>query len=208
MFTGLVEEIGKIQSVTSNSIYIAAQTIIQDLKVGDSVAVNGVCLTVTKISDGFYADLSWQTIKSSNLKELKAGAYVNLERALKVSDRLGGHIVSGHIDDTAAVLSVDKKQEFYDISVKISQNLEKYVAEKGSIALNGISLTVANLNNGVIKIAVIPHTYENTNLKYLKTGDNVNIETDILAKYVEKFLSTSDNKSGISINFLKENGFC
>ena len=208
MFTGIIEEIGKIQSITSNKISILALAVTKDTNIGDSIAVNGVCLTVAKINaDGFDADISPETMRVTTLGGLKAGSFVNLERAMALNGRFGGHIVSGHIDNTGKIYSIKKEYNFYNITIVLPEKCTRYVVKKGSVAVDGISLTVAEIQDDRITIAVIPHTYENTNLKYLQIGDYVNIETDILAKYVEKFLSTGDNKSGISMEFLLENGF-
>ena len=208
MFTGIIEEIGKIQTITQNSITIQAKIVLEETKIGDSIAVNGVCLTVTSIGNNYFtADVSPTTMKVTSLSYLKTGSSVNLERALQVGARFGGHIVSGHIDGKGKIKNIKKENEFYDVTVDIPAVLTKYAAKKGSITINGISLTIADAIENSIKIAVIPHTFENTNLKTLQIGDYVNIETDILAKYIEKFLSTSDNKTGISMEFLMENGF-
>jgi len=208
MFTGIIEESGKIQTVTQNKISVKAKTVLEGTKLGDSIAVNGVCLTVTNMgTDYFDADISPETMKVTALGQLKSGSLVNLERALPANGRLGGHFVSGHIDGLGRGKYINKNDNFYNIGIELPAELSKYVVKKGSITINGISLTVADINENIIEIAVIPHTFNNTNLKHLQVNDYVNIETDILAKYVEKFLSTSDNKSGISMEFLLENGF-
>ena len=208
MFTGIVEEIGKIISITQNQLVISANTVLTGTKLGDSIAVNGICLTVTDLKNNcFVADISPETYNVTSLKYLKSGCYVNLERAMPADGRFGGHIVSGHIDNIGKIKNLKKNGNFYDLEIEIPQICTKYVIKKGSIAINGISLTVAEIVNNSISIAIIPHTFEMTALKILKAGDFVNIETDILAKYVEKILSTSDNRTGISIDFLKENGF-
>lgn len=208
MFTGIIEEIGTVLSISNNSIRIQAETVLEDIKAGDSVAVNGVCLTATKINyNHFDADISPETMRVTAFKNINIGDLVNLERAMPANGRFGGHIVSGHVDGTGKILSVKRNNEFYDLSVETDKNNTKYIVKKGSVTVNGISLTVANINENIIQIAVIPHTFENTNLKHTKSGDLVNIETDILAKYIEKFLLTSDNKTGISLEFLQENGF-
>jgi riboflavin synthase len=208
MFTGIVEEIGTVQTITDKRIKVLSSTVIEGSKIGDSIAVNGVCLTVTKLDKTFFeADISPETLKVTTLGELKSGSSVNLERALTLNSRLGGHIVSGHIDSVGRITKLSKNGSFYELEVELDSKEEKYVAKKGSIAINGISLTVADVYKNRVIVAVIPHTFENTSLKTLKVGANVNIETDILAKYVEKFLSTSDNKSGISMEFLMQNGF-
>lgn len=203
MFTGIVEETGRIQSITSNKITVECKTVLEDTKSGDSIAVNGVCLTVTDLTSGsFTADISSETLRV--IAPLKSGGFVNLERAMSANGRFGGHIVSGHIDGTGKFLGANKNNEF---QFELPTELSKYVIKKGSITINGISLTIAGVGVNEITLAIIPHTLENTNLKFLKSGDFVNIEVDMLAKYVEKFLSTVDNKSNISLEFLKENGF-
>ncbi len=208
MFTGIIEEIGKILSITDKKMEISAKTVLTDTRIGDSIAVNGVCLTVTDIKkQSFAADISPETYKVTALDEMKAGDTVNLERAMPANGRFGGHVVTGHIDGIGKVTKLQKLGDFYNLYIEIHPNQTKYTIQKGSIAINGISLTIAEVTNNLIKIAVIPHTFENTSLSEIKCGDNVNIETDIMAKYVEKFLSTSDNKSGISMEFLRENGF-
>lgn len=208
MFTGIVEELGKVQTITENKINIEAKTVLDDAKLGDSIAVNGVCLTVTNLSSkGFEADISPETKRVTALKYLKSGSLVNLERAMPANGRFGGHMVLGHVDGLGKGKYIKKEGEFYSLTIEVPSEISKYVVKKGSIAINGISLTVADAASNMITIAVIPHTYENTNLKTLQIGDFVNIETDITAKYIEKFLSTSDNKSGISMDFLLENGF-
>lgn len=212
MFTGIVEEIGKIKSFKKENngavIEVECTTILQDTKIGDSIAINGVCQTVTKIStNSFCANVSDETLAVTNFNDLKNGDSVNLERALTLNSRLGGHIVSGHIDCRGKLLSCKKLSEFYDLEFEIPYEQEKYVVSKGSITINGISLTVAKIENNTIKTAIIPHTFNNTNLKTLVPGNYVNIETDILGKYVEKLLSVKDNKSSISMSFLQENGF-
>ncbi|MBR3889201.1 riboflavin synthase [bacterium] len=207
MFTGIVEETGKIKAITNSSICISASKVLEDTKIGDSIAVNGVCLTVTDLKQNeFNADISQETLKVTALSELKSGSNVNLERALTLSSRLGGHIVSGHIDTVGKIYSISQEKEFYNISIEFPNEFKKYVAKKGSITINGISLTIAEENENIVTIAIIPHTYNNTALKDLKTGSNVNIEFDILAKYVEKNLSTKNN-SNISVDFLQRNGF-
>ena len=208
MFTGIIEETGKIKTVTQNKITVEANVVTKETKQGDSIAVNGVCLTVTNIGANFFdADMSPETLKVTTLGNLRAGSAVNLERAVQVGSRLGGHIVSGHVDGLGRVKYIKKERDFYNFAVELPSELSKYVVKKGSITVNGISLTVAEMNNNIVNIAVIPHTFENTALKSLQAGEYVNIETDILAKYVEKILSTSDNRAGISMEFLTQHGF-
>lgn len=212
MFTGIIEEIGKILSFQRNShgatIEVECSIVLEDVKIGDSIAINGVCQTVTEISsESFKARVSDETLKVTNFENLNKGSVVNIERALTLNSRLGGHIVSGHVDCTARFTGIKQLSEFYDLEFEFPQELAKYIVKKGSITINGISLTVADIYKNKFKVAIIPHTFENTNLKYLNVGDYVNIETDILGKYVEKMLLSKDNDSKISMTFLQENGF-
>lgn len=212
MFTGIVEEIGIVKSLEFKAngakIVIGCQKVIEDVKIGDSIAIDGVCQTVIAFnSSEFSAEISDETLKVTTLGNLKSGNTVNLERALTLSSRLGGHIVSGHVDCMGKFINIEKLSDFYNLQFEIQEEQEKYVVYKGSITINGVSLTVANIVDNIVSVAIIPHTYNNTSLKDLKLGQDVNIETDILGKYVEKFLSAKDNKKGISMNFLQENGF-
>ena len=207
MFTGIVEETGKVQTVTDRKIVIECNEVLENTKIGDSIAVNGVCLTVTEIGkNSFSADISPETFKVSC--KLKLGDIVNLECAMSANGRFGGHIVSGHVDGVATIVGLKNTGEFYDLQIKLANEEAKYVIRKGSITINGISLTIASVEDNLINIAIIPHTYENTCLKSLKMGDLVNIEVDILAKYIEKFLSKNDDRSKIDVDFLQRNGFC
>lgn len=209
MFTGIVEEVGTIQSITENKVVVGCTQVLEGTKSGDSIAVNGVCLTVTALEySGFEADVSPETFKVSALSKLQSGNRVNLERALPADGRFGGHIVSGHIDGVGKIVSIKPVNGFYDLEIKLEPEEAKYVVKKGSIAINGVSLTVAEISGDRIRLAIIPHTFENTSLAQSKAGDFVNIETDILSKYIEKFLSTGDNRSRISVDFLQRNGFC
>ncbi len=214
MFTGLIEETGYVKSLVKNTngatLVITCKLILGDIKIGDSICVNGVCETVTNIfSDGFEVRISDETLGVTNLGNLKNGDILNLERALTLNSRLGGHIVSGHIDCVGKLTNIEKLSDFYNLTFEIPENYSKYIVYKGSVAISGISLTIAKTTDNIFKVAIIPHTYQNTNLKNTKIGDFVNIETDILGKYVEKMLSANDNKeeNTISIDFLKENGF-
>lgn len=212
MFTGIIEETGKIKSFSKGSngatIEVECQKVLQDTKLGDSIAINGCCQTVTKLSSAaFSARVSDETLSVTTFKDLKKGDTVNLERALTLSSRLGGHIVTGHVDCVGEFLSKIQLSDFYDLEFSVPKEQEKYIVKKGSITINGISLTVAETKGNTLRVAIIPHTFENTNLKDLKIGDRVNIETDILGKYVEKFLSAKDNSEGISMKFLQENGY-
>ncbi len=212
MFTGIVEEIGIVKSLEFKAngakIVIGCQKVVEDVKIGDSIAIDGVCQTVIAFnSSEFSAEISDETLKVTTLGNLKSGNTVNLERALTLSSRLGGHIVSGHVDCMGKFINLEKLSDFYNLQFEIPEEQEKYVVYKGSITINGVSLTVANIVDNIVSVAIIPHTYNHTSLKDLKLGQDVNIETDILGKYVEKFLSAKDNKKGISMNFLQENGF-
>ena len=211
MFTGIIEEVGRVKDITKDSksiITIECCLVLKNTKIGDSIAVNGVCLTVVDInSKTFSAAISQETLKVTTLCNLQKNDLVNLERAMPADGRFGGHIVSGHIDSLAKLVNLNKYGEFYELEFEINKEQSKYIVHKGSITINGISLTVANTTKNIFKTAIIPHTYENTNLKMLQKGDIVNIEVDILAKYIEKFLLTSDNKSRITLEFLQENGF-
>jgi len=211
MFTGIVEETGIISNFLKQAngavLTVKCKNILQDAKIGDSIAINGVCQTITSLTDNsFTVDVSDETLAVTTFSNAKNNDIVNLERALTLNSRLGGHIVTGHVDCVGQLLSFRKLSEFYDFEFEIPQDYAKYIVKKGSITINGISLTVAGTVNNIIKIALIPHTYENTNLKYLKSRDYVNIETDILAKYIEKMTQTHSNSS-ITMDYLQENGF-
>lgn len=212
MFTGIVEEIGIIKGFTKRSrgadIVVQCQKVLKDTVLGDSIAINGCCQTVVTLDENsFSANVSDETLNISTLGSFKSGDRVNLERALTPISRMGGHIIQGHVDCTGKFLRFEKLADFYNLTFEIPHNESKYVVYKGSIAVNGVSLTVAEINDNIFKTAIIPHTYENTTLHTLKSGDIVNIETDILGKYVEKFLSVNNNNGRLNQDFLKENGF-
>lgn len=210
MFTGIIEEIGIIKNISRGenaSIIVNCTKAVEDVKIGDSIAIDGICQTITAFDEkGFTVQISQETLNVTTFSKIKAGAHVNLERALTLNSRLGGHIVTGHIDGLAKLKSIQPKGGFYDIGFEVEKDLAKYIAKKGSVALNGISLTVADINANEFSTALIPQTFKNTNLSQLQTGDFVNIEVDILAKYIEKILSRGNNGT-IDENFLKENGF-
>ncbi|WP_283624323.1 riboflavin synthase [Clostridium butyricum] len=215
MFTGIVEEIGSLKEISIGSglgnIEIECNKVLEETKIGDSIAVNGVCLTVNKInSNSFVADIMGETLDRTNLGRLKDGNKVNLERALKVSDRLGGHIVSGHVDGKGQVLSIDKKDDGTWFTISADKEILKYIILKGSITIDGISLTVAYVDNEIFKVSIIPHTLKNTILAQKIQGSYVNLENDIMGKYIEKFMifsKTENEKSKITLDFLRENGF-
>jgi len=211
MFTGIIEEVGIVSAFNKLShgadLKISCKKVLEDVKLGDSISVNGVCQTVIKFDNtSFEVNISDETLKVSNLSNLKTGNLVNLERALKLSDRLSGHIVSGHVETIVKYLYKEQLGEFYNMYFEIPSNYRKYMVKKGSITINGISLTIANIDENTFSCAVIPHTFENTNLKELKNSDIVNIETDILAKYTENFIIKNEKKE-ITKSFLEENGF-
>ena len=213
MFTGIVEEIGTVKSINSNFISISASKIFDDIKLGDSIAVNGVCLTVTRFDKNtFDADVSNETLRRTNFGQLKSGSKVNLERAMPMNGRFGGHIVSGHIDDTGIIKRIKKDNGFLTLEISAKENIMRYIIEKGSVTIDGISLTIANLYDKSFDIAVIIHTIKETILQYKREGDIVNIENDVIGKYVERLLFKQDNihnikKNKIDMNFLLKNGF-
>jgi riboflavin synthase len=223
MFTGIVEHIGRIESLVANSdggkLRVSlggAPQIAESIKQGDSIAVNGCCLTVVEYGPNhFSADLSGETLRRTSLGEKKPGDPVNLERPLAAGARLGGHFVQGHVDGVGRVTALEQEGENWWLSVRVSEDLRRYVAEKGSISIEGISLTVARWENGVASIAVIPFTYQQTNVHALAVGSAVNLEVDILAKYVESLLAAAPRgaarDSGSSVRLtvkeLTEQGF-
>lgn len=216
MFTGLVEEVGTVQSVLmgtkSAKIVIKAKKVLEDVKLGDSICTNGVCLTVTDYTnDRFSVDVMAETMRKSNLKNLVPGSTVNLERALRLSDRLGGHLVSGHIDGVGTILSFDKEDNAVWVTIKPSPELLKYIIYKGSIAIDGISLTVAYVDESIFKVSVIPHTKDVTTLLNKSLGDEVNLECDMVGKYIEKLLNykkdENTNTQRIDLDFLSKHGF-
>ena len=195
MFTGIIEETGSIAGFTqlesgAARITIKAQEILTDLTLGASICVNGVCLTATEIGTGtFCCDLANETLQRSNLGNLKPGSLVNLERSLLPTTRLSGHIVQGHVDGTAEVVSlVTLGDNNWWLTVRIPDHLERYFVHKGSIAIDGVSLTIATLESRLVGVTIIPHTYENTAMRDYKPGTRVNIECDVLAKHVERLL--------------------
>lgn len=215
MFTGLIEEIGIIKKVDiiaggGNQITIQANKILSDLKIDHSVAVSGVCLTVVEIlKDGFKVEAVGETLEKSTLKNIYVGQKVNLERAMQLSDRLGGHFVQGHVNGVGKVKQLLQRGENWYLVVDVPKYLQKYLINEGSIAIDGVSLTIANLQGNEVGISVIPHTYNNTIIKVFKINQNVNVETDFLAKYVENFILAynKDGKPGLTMNKIKELGF-
>lgn len=212
MFTGIIEEIGTIKAISKKDqgavITVGCSLVLEDLKLGDSVAINGACQTAVKIdSNSFEVDSALETLKLTNLGDLKIGDRVNLERAMLANSRFGGHIVSGHIEGLGTFLKKEQQGLAEIYHFKAPNEIAKYMVHKGSIAINGISLTIASLEKDNFTISVIPHTVKETTLSDLKTGDKVNLEPDIIAKYVEKLLGKSDNTNKITEDYLKEHGF-
>lgn len=215
MFTGLIEEIGHIKAMEKGGdsirLSIAASKIMDDVKLGDSIATNGICLTVVDFdSTGFSADVMPETMNRSNFHMQKEGSRVNLERALRVGDRMGGHMVSGHIDGVGEIVSQEKDDNAIWVSISAPKVILKYVIEKGSIAIDGISLTVAYVDEQLFKVSIIPLTQDDTTLVSKKIGNQVNLECDMTAKYIEKFMFHKDEpkkESNINMDFLKDNGF-
>ena len=215
MFTGLVEEIGIVQSVLrgakSARIVIRANRILGDVKLGDSINTNGVCLTVTDFKDNsFSVDVMAETMRKSNLKGLYPGSRVNMERALRLGDRLGGHLLSGHIDGTGSISSFNKEENAVWVTIKASPELLKYIIPRGSIAIDGISLTAAHVDEEAFKVSIIPHTKDVTTLLEKAVGNEVNLECDMVGKYIERLMNyNSQNvlKSSINMEFLRSHGF-
>lgn len=210
MFTGIIEEIGTVESLRNSPVscklHIGAYTVLEDTKIGDSIAVNGVCLTVTAMSDkGFTADVMPETLRRSSLGTLKAGSRVNLERAMAANGRFGGHIVAGHIDGTGKIKTHKSEGNAVIITISADKEILRYIIEKGSVAIDGISLTVTAVTESDFSVSLIPHTAKETTLLSKKAGDMVNLENDIVGKYVERLMNTK--KSDISRDFLFENGF-
>ncbi len=212
MFTGIIEELGNIASLKTHSkgaeIKISAKTVTDDSGEGDSIAVNGVCLTALEVTkNSFVADVSQETLDRSTIGSLKSGSLVNLERAVTPTTRLGGHIVQGHVDGTGKFSGAVKEGDFWTVQISYPQEIGQYLVYKGSVSVEGISLTIANLTDEYFEIAIIPKTWEATNLSSLKKGDSVNLEVDVIAKYVERMLTYRKDDKGITIEKLKEKGF-
>jgi riboflavin synthase len=202
MFTGIIEEIGKIAAIKrgskSSQLQIQGKKIFEDLKIGDSVAVNGVCLTATSIDGNkFWADVMNETLQRSSLGDLKVNSTLNLERAMSANGRFGGHIVSGHIDGTGKILSIKKDDNAVWYKVEASPNVMRYIIEKGSITIDGISLTVAKVEKNNFSVSIIPHTLRETTLASRSIGSIVNLENDIVGKYIEKFIKNPQSQLNV-----------
>ena len=213
MFTGIIEDKGEILRIEyqgqEKRLTITLPSYLTEVQLGDSININGVCLTlVQKREREIELDLSQETLQKTVLGELKKGDQVNLERALRLTDRLGGHIVTGHVDGIGVIIEKRGERDFLQLRIRIPESVSKYVVQKGSIAIDGISLTVNECKGEEIQMTLIPYTLEKTTLMGKKVGDRVNVETDILAKYVEKLMNPGGQKSGqVELSFLKEHGF-
>lgn len=214
MFTGIVEEIGKVSNIRKGEksirLSLICNKILEDTKLGDSISVNGICLTVTHLSKGgFTADVMPETLRATNLGHLKSGDKVNLERALSPQNRFGGHIVSGHIDGIGTITQIDREDNAAWITIQAADEILKYIIQKGSISVDGISLTVQYVDKIQFKISVIPHTRETTILPMKKIGDVVNLECDIVGKYIERLMNfkSEEPEEKITLSYLVENGF-
>ena len=211
MFTGIVEEKGKVMRVEPRGqgkrLTLSIPLRLTDIQLGDSINVNGACLTVVEMSNpAIGVDLSTETLQKTTLSDVKEGDSVNLERALRLSDRLGGHIVTGHIDGVGTIVELRKERDFLHLKIRVPPSVSKYVVQKGSIAVDGTSLTVNECRGDVIQVTLIPYTLEKTILIDKRVGDRVNVETDILGKYVEKMLDR-DPSERVTLSFLREHGF-
>ncbi|MQG50537.1 MAG: riboflavin synthase [SAR202 cluster bacterium] len=189
MFTGIVEEVGKVLNITDDTLAFSASKTIEDAIVGSSICVNGVCLTLISLDkNSGTVNIGPETKKLSNIGELTLNNLVNLERPLSPQDRFGGHIVQGHIEGTCTIVNIIKNDISYEIDLKSQEYLNRYIVKKCFITLDGISLTVNEIINNTFRVSIIPHTWENTNLQNRKIGDRINVETDIIARYIERFL--------------------
>lgn len=214
MFTGIIEELGKVENIQLHPLAailtIQAQKVLEDTHIGDSIAVNGVCLTVVHLNtQTFSVDIMAETLAKTALSELKPGSPVNLERALQLSTRLGGHLVSGHVDGIGTILRITRQEIAHVYEIQTQATLLPYILPKGSITLDGISLTVVAVNSSSFTVSLIPHTFQETILGHKGTGAAVNLETDLIGKYVARFLGhdTHKQEDKLSYDFLQEHGF-
>jgi riboflavin synthase len=213
MFTGIVEDTAKVSRIEhrgqEKSLILELPPHLTEVQLGDSININGVCLTVfQKNEQRIELDLSSETLQKTALRELREGDQVNLERALRLTDRLGGHIVTGHVDGIGEIVEKREEGDFLQLRIRVPESVSRYVVQKGSIAIDGISLTVNEFQEGEIRMTLIPYTIEKTTLRQKRVGDRVNIEGDILGKYVEKFLDRGDRKlRQVDLSFLKQHGF-
>ena len=217
MFTGIVEELGKVKSMARGAksirLTVMASTVLSDVKTGDSIAVNGTCLTVVEYAETWFtADVMPETVESTAVASFRIGEMVNLERTLRVGDRFGGHIVSGHIDGVGLIIAKDTNDNAIVIRIKAGPEIMRYIVKKGSVAIDGISLTVVNYDSDWFTVSLIPHSAAMTTLGFKKTNDFVNLEADMIGKYVEKLLGLHSTPikgktSTIGTNFLQQHGF-
>ncbi len=215
MFTGIVEEVGHVADLQIGEkfsrIKIYATKVLEQTQIGDSIATNGVCLTITnRTADSFEADIMGETLRKSNLGSLRRGEAVNLERAMRLESRLGGHLVSGHIDGIGEIVSMTKEKEATWMTLKASADILRYIVVKGSIAIDGVSLTIADVTAAYFKVSIIPHTQSHTILPMKKVMDKVNLEVDLIGKYVEKLLGSTHvthKGNGMNEDFLRKHGF-
>ncbi|MEE8420593.1 MAG: riboflavin synthase [Dehalococcoidales bacterium] len=208
MFTGIVEETGRVKTATAGKLVISTDTVTRGMKPGDSVAVNGVCLTVTDFdADSFSVDVMPETLAVTNLGRLRAGDRLNLERAVALGGQMGGHLVQGHIDGTGTIAAVTPEAEAIIITVKAPAEIIRYTVQKGFIAVDGISLTVIDRDDNSFRVSVVGYTRRQTTLGEKRAGDPVNLETDIIGKYVEQFTGSQTRSTGITAAFLQEHGF-
>lgn len=216
IFTGLIIEVGRVRNIQRRAdgafLVIEAKTVLEGTRIGDSISINGVDLTVIEMGKDFFsADASLETLKRSTLGEFRTGTRVNLERALAVGERLGGHMVQGHVDGTGELQSVTPEGNSYRVRFRFPRELGRYIAMKGSITIDGISLTVAGLDADWFEVAIIPHTWRETMLSDLKVGDRVNLEVDVLAKYVERLMLNKQDEAeasnNLTLEYLKERGY-
>lgn len=210
MFTGIIEEIGTVEQIITGtkscSLRIRAEKILSDAHIGDSIAVNGVCLTVTDFKESYFtADVMPETMRRTGLGRLAKGSRVNLERAMQSGGRFGGHIVAGHIDGTGTIIGMTRDDNAVWIKIAADRGITKYIVEKGSVTLDGISLTIADVTSESFAVSIIPHTAAQTTLSERKIGDKINIECDIIGKYIEKL--TQHSSEGITEDFLRKYGF-
>lgn len=212
MFTGIIQETGLVQQVRHHGnnaeVLIQAPLACEDAQVGDSICTNGVCLTAVSITgDTFQADVSQETLIRSTLQSIQPGEHVNIEASLRPHDRMGGHIVSGHVDGIGSIVSMEDLGEFINMTVQYPKPLAAFIAEKGSVSIDGISLTVTGVTDETFGVALVPWTIQHTNLKYKNSGSQVNLEVDVIARYVQRMLQVGSPGQGVTMDTLKEYGF-
>ena len=203
MFTGIIEEIGIVKSASANQLSIEAKYVLEDMRVGDSIDVDGACLTTTAVENkSFNVDLMMETIRHTSLNKLRYGDQVNLERAVTLDKRLGGHLVLGHVDDIGTILSIDLRQTDRIIKIAPPAKLMRYISRKGFIAIDGISLTITDIDALSFSVSLVKHTLKNTTLENKMTGENVNLEIDVIARYLERLIEFDNHE--LTMNFLRE----